>query len=99
MISKTLECEAAAVAYSKAGFVTDERRAATPYIVDCAKLNDGDLPYGVYVTRLLDRENWCRQHCPHGHEIEPLREHGRLIGRRYRFAHESDAALFKVFFG
>lgn len=99
MISKTLGCAVAATAYSKAGFVTDERRAATPYIVDCANLNDEDLPYRVYVTQVRGREEWCQQHCPHDHEIEPLREHGRLIGRRYRFAHKSDAALFKLVFG
>jgi hypothetical protein len=99
MLSKTLGYAAAAMACAKAGFLTDERRAATPYIVNCLNLNDEDLSYRMYVTQLQDRENWCRQHSPHDHEIEPLRDQGRLIGRRYRFAHESDATLFKIFFG
>jgi hypothetical protein len=86
------------MAYSKAGFVTDVRRAATPYIVDCIGLNDEDLSYGVYVAQLCERENWCRQHCPCDHEIEPLRRQGRLIGRRYRFSRQGDAALFKMLF-
>jgi hypothetical protein len=83
----------------KGGFVDNVRRAATPYVVDCTSLNDEDLPYSVYITQLRERESWCAQRCPHDHEIEALRNHGRLIGRRYRFARESDAAAFKLFFG
>jgi hypothetical protein len=80
------------------GFIDEPRRAATPHIVDCIGLNDEDLPYGEYATQLREREDWCRRRCPTQHEIEPLRDRGRLIGRRYRFARESDAVLFKTYF-
>ncbi|MBM1169627.1 hypothetical protein [Microvirga arabica] len=83
----------------KSGFIDDARRAATPYVVECTSLNDEDLPYSVYITQLRERESWCVQRCPHDHEIEPLREHGRLIGRQFRFSRESDAAAFRLFFG
>ncbi|MEE1614040.1 hypothetical protein [Microvirga sp. CF3016] len=83
----------------KDGFVDDARRAATPYVVDAVGLNGEDLPYHEYLTQLREREYWCVQHCPRDHEIEPLRERGRLVGRRYRFAREYDATLFKLFFG
>ncbi|GEO19219.1 hypothetical protein MAE02_69150 [Microvirga aerophila] len=82
----------------KQGFITAARRAATSHVVDCICLNDEDMPYGVYVGQLRECEEWCQQNCPHDHEIEPLRDRGRLIGRRYRFARESDAALFKMLF-
>jgi hypothetical protein len=80
------------------GFIDEARRAATPHIVDCVGLNDEDLAYGEYATQLREREDWCRRRCPTQYEIEPLRDRGRLIGRRYRFAHESDAVLFKTYF-
>jgi len=83
----------------KTGFINDARRAATPYIVDCFSLNGEDLPYEIYATQLRERDSWCVERYPNDHEIEPLRDHGRLIGRRYRFAHERDAAAFRVYFG
>jgi len=82
----------------KTGFIDDARRAATPYVVDCPGLDGEDLPYEVYAMQLRERESWSVERCPHDHEIEPLYDHGRLIGRRYRFAHQGDAALFRMLF-
>jgi hypothetical protein len=83
----------------KTGFIDDARRAATPYVVDCSGLNGEDLPFDVYAMQLRERESWCVERCPHDHEIEPLRDHGRLIGRCYRFARERDAVAFRLCFG
>jgi hypothetical protein len=79
----------------KSGFITPARRAATPYTIDCLDLNENNP---AQLVGLQVRREWCEERCPTDYEIEPLREDGPLIGRRFRFVHQRDAALFKVFF-
>ncbi len=82
----------------KAGFIDDARRAETPHVVDCIGLSDENLPYPVFCEELQRRERWCDRQCRPDYEIEPIREDGRLIGRRFRFADLSTATLFKLSF-
>jgi hypothetical protein len=79
----------------KSGIITPARRAATRYTIDCLDLNE-DNP--AQLVGLQDRRDWCEERCPTDYEIEPLREDGPLTGRRFRFVHQRDAALFKLFF-
>lgn len=84
----------------KPGLVDDARRAATPYVVDCPDLSLEVLGDREFERQFCERRDWCRSRCPNGHEIEPIRDaNGCLAGRRFRFAKDGDATLFKTFFG
>jgi len=85
----------AALHGSRTGFITPARLAATPHVITCSDLKE-DNPGQLRALR--DRWDWCRERCPDDYEIEPLRRNGRLVGRRFRFVRECDAALFKTFF-
>jgi hypothetical protein len=82
----------------KPGFVDAERRAATPYVVIWSGLTREDLGDALFEERLCSARDWCEEQCPDGHEIEPIRDRGRLVGRQFRFASDNDAALFKLWF-
>jgi hypothetical protein len=70
-----------------------------PYVVDCVGLTEDDLGYPAFPQALQERREWCRESCRHGYEIEPIRdEQMRLIGRRFYFADQGEATLFKVLF-
>jgi hypothetical protein len=93
---------AAAIAgLGRAGFVDDERRAATPHVVDCQGLNRDDLcdePYR-FETELQARVAWCDENggrC----EIEALRDARtkRVKAYRFRFERLADAVHFKMRF-
>jgi hypothetical protein len=93
-MSPTFPSQIAAL-HGHTNFITPARQAATPHVINCFDLNE-ENPYQLCALR--ERWDWCRERCPSDYEIEPLRKHGRLVGRRFRFARESDAALFKLFF-
>ena len=70
------------------------------YSVDCIGLDRQTLKRrGEFERAYREREEWCQERCPGNYVIEPLGPcPERLFGRRYRFTHEADAALFKTFF-
>jgi hypothetical protein len=82
----------------KLGWIDDARLAATPYVVDWVGLTREDLGDAMFEERLWAARHWCNERCPNDHEIEPIRDQGRLIGRQFRFANDADAALFKLWF-
>jgi hypothetical protein len=83
----------------KSGFITPARRAATPNVIDCLGLTREDLGDERFEHEFHHRRVWCKYQCPNDHEIEPIRESMVLVGYKFRFARDSDAALFKMFFG
>jgi hypothetical protein len=90
---------AAATLGLKSGFIDDARRAATPYVVDCADLAREVIGDSEFERKFCERRDWCRDRCYLDHEIEPIRDDQmRLTGRRFRFANGADATLFKTFF-
>ena len=76
------------------------QRAAAPHIVDCIGLDRNTLSLpGAFEHAYQEREAWCRENCGGVYHIEPLGPCSeRLYGRRFRFAKEADATLFKMFF-
>ncbi len=83
----------------KSGFIDDARRAATPYVVDCPGLAREVIGDREFERQYPERRDWCDDRCYLDHEIESIRDDQmRLTGRRFRFANEVDAALFKTFF-
>jgi hypothetical protein len=79
------------------GLVDEARRRATPHIVDCIGLCP-QLPPPHFEEQLREREAWCKNQCPDRYEIEPIRQDGSDVGRRFRFPKKEDAALFKLWF-
>jgi hypothetical protein len=83
----------------KGGFVDDARRAATPYVVDCPDLSREMIGDREFEKQFSERRDWCEERCYDNHEIESIRDQRmRLVGRRFRFANEGDAALFRMLF-
>ena len=81
------------------GFVNNERRQRTPYVIECMGLAREDLGDVVFKREYHRRRVWCVHQCSHGHEIEPMRDAMmQVVGYSYRFASCSDAALFKTLF-
>ena len=74
------------------------RRAALPFVVDCIGLTPLNLSDREFEKELHRRKAWCATHAEDW-EIVPLGmtpEH--VIGRRFRFARDHDAAMFKKWF-
>jgi hypothetical protein len=89
---------AAAAAGLKGGFVDDARRQATPLTVDCIGLTRENLGDTRFENELREREDWCKEHCIGDREIEPIRQAGRLVGRRFRFGDDTEAVYFRLQF-
>ncbi|WP_147707339.1 hypothetical protein [Microvirga massiliensis] len=89
---------AAAAAGLKEGFVDAARRAATPLIVDCIGLTCENLGDERFENELHQRMGWCKAKCRGDWEIEPIRQDGRLVGRRFRFGNVTEAVHFKLRF-
>jgi hypothetical protein len=77
------------------GWIDEARRAATPYVIEWPGLSREDLGDAEFQKKLWEARHWCNKQCPNDHEIEPMRDKGRLIGRQFRFASDIDAVLFK----
>ena len=80
------------------GWIDDARRAATPHAAEWLGLTREDLGDADFEEKLWEARHWCKERCPTDHEIEPIRDQGRLVGRQFRFAKETDATLFKLWF-
>jgi hypothetical protein len=96
-----LERAAAAAGLQRGGFVDDERRAATPHVIDCVGLsreNLGDEPYR-FEREFQERRAWCGENGGL-YEIEAIRddETRTVTGYRFRFAGLSEATFFKLRF-
>ncbi len=74
--------------------------ARMPYVVACDGLTRTNLTRpGEFETALNDRRQWCETHAPDAHVIEPIGPNPeQLTGRRFRFASQKTAALFKLSF-
>lgn len=69
------------------------------YDVDCDGLTRVNLQPGDFERELRDRREWCKDNATGAYDIQPIGpDPERLTGRRFRFAIERDAALFKLFF-
>src|SRR4051812_1425618 len=83
----------------KKGWVDDERRRETPWVVDCDGLSRAKLPPGVFEREFCERRDWLKAHCPGAFEIEPLGPNPEeLTGRRFRFESDVMAVYFKLRF-
>jgi hypothetical protein len=82
----------------RVGFIDEARRAATPHIVEWRGLSREDIGDALFEAKFCAARRWCDERCPQDYEIEPIRDHGRLSGRLFRFADDTDAALFKLWF-
>jgi hypothetical protein len=55
--------------------------------------------FGVFERELRDRRDWCENNTTGAYEVGPIGpDPERLTGRRFKFANQRDAALFKLFF-
>jgi hypothetical protein len=77
---------------------TSEQRASMSYQIDCPDLTAHDLG-DAFAEEFQGRRLWCRQHCEGTFTVEPMWSGGdyrRDTGRRFLFADEADAALFRL---
>jgi hypothetical protein len=81
--------------------VTQSRLAAMMHVVECVGLTRVVLQgIGEFEKALNERRQWCEEHCQGEYVIESLGPNPEeLTGRRFRFANESDAALFRLWWG
>ncbi len=82
----------------RVGFPDDTRRAETPHVIDCMGLSEEHLGQRAFTDELRERRQWCVDECGGDHEIESIRDQGRLVGRRFRFGDLNDAVFFKLRF-
>jgi hypothetical protein len=77
---------------------TPQQRASMLHEVDCPGLTAHDLG-DAFAEEFQGRRLWCRQHCEGTFTVEPVWSDGdyrRDTGRRFLFADEADAALFRL---
>jgi hypothetical protein len=74
--------------------------SAAPFIVECDGLTRLNLTLpGEFEQAYNDRRQWCETHARGAHAIEPIGlGPEQLTGRRFRFACQKTAALFKLGF-
>lgn len=79
---------------------TTAQRATMPHVVECPSLTVHDLGKG-FAEKFLRRKLWCRECCEHEFTVEPIWDHaeGRDIGRRFLFADQTEAAMFRLIWG
>ena len=68
------------------GWNDKARHAATPHVVEWRGLTREHIGDAEFEEKLRAARNWCKERCPESHEIEPIRDQGRLVGRQFRFA-------------
>jgi len=83
---------------SKLRPITDERIASTPHTVSQPGLTRADMGDQGFKAAIEERRRWLRENCQGDHVIEPVRQEGRLVGRRYRFENPSEAFHFRMRF-
>jgi hypothetical protein len=70
-----------------------------PYEVDCDGLTGVKLQPGDFERELRERRDWCKNNAIGEYDVEPIGpDPERLTARRFKFANQRDAALFKLFF-
>jgi len=83
---------------SKLRPITAERLANTTNTVSQPGLAHADMGDQGFETAIGERRRWIREHCQDDQLIEPIRQKGRLVGRRFRFEHPDDAFHFRMRF-
>ena len=78
--------------------ITDQRIANTPHIIPQPGLTHEDMADEEFQAAMEERRRWLRVHCQGDHLIEPMRQEGRLVGRRYRFENPNEAFHFRLRF-
>ena len=51
-----------------------------------------------FQAAIEERRRWIREHCQDDQLIEPIRQKGRLVGRRNRFENHNEAFHFRMRF-
>jgi hypothetical protein len=79
---------------------TADQQAAMPYIVECDGLTVHDLGH-AFAEDFQGRRLWCRKHCQSEFTVAPIRDAalGRDTGRRFAFADQLEAAMFRLTWG
>ena len=79
---------------------TTAQRTAMPHVVECFALTVHDLG-DAFADEFWDRRLWCREYCEHEFAVEPIwdRTKGRDTGRRFLFADQTEAAMFRLTWG
>lgn len=79
--------------------ITPERTATCSHVVPQRGLTRDNLGDAIFEEAFEERRAWLAEHCNSDHVIEPDREHGKLVGRDYRFEDDREAVFFKLTFG
>jgi hypothetical protein len=76
---------------------TSEQHASMPHEIDCPGLTAHDLGE-AFADEFQGRRLWCRRYCEGTFTVEPMwcGADRRDIGRRFLFADQTDAALFRL---
>jgi hypothetical protein len=77
------------------GNPTADQQAAMPHVVDCHGLTVHDLGQ-VFAEEFQGRRLWCRKNCRSEFAVAPLRNGERDTGRRFSFADQTEAAMFRL---
>ena len=78
--------------------ITAERLANTTHTVSQPGLARADMGDQGFEMAMEERRRWIGEHCRGDHMIEPMRQDGRLVGRRYRFEDPNEAVWFRMRF-
>ena len=82
-----------------ASLLNQSQPVPMPYEVDCDGLTRVKLRPGDFERELRHRRDWCTDNATGAYAVEPIGpDPERLTGRRFKFANQRDAALFKLFF-
>ncbi|MGK7867203.1 hypothetical protein [Falsiroseomonas sp. E2-1-a20] len=79
---------------------TAEQQVAMPHIVECHGLTVHDLDQ-AFAEEFQGRRLWCRRNCQNEFSVAPIRDTalGRDTGRRFSFADQAEAAMFRRTWG
>ena len=80
------------------GPTIDELVSRTPHTVPQPGLTREDMGDQGFAAAMEERRIWIRENCQGDVLPEPLRQEGRLVGRRYRFEDPNEAFFFKMRF-
>jgi hypothetical protein len=82
------------------GNATAAQQEAMPHVVECDGLTVHDLGQR-FAEEFQGRRLWCRKNCRSGFTVTPIRDAAlrRDTGRRFSFADEAEAAMFRLTWG
>ncbi len=78
--------------------LVEERRRSHPHTVRQPGLLRSRLDDDRFLRLQDERRRWIAEHCKHSFWVDDLTEHGKIVGKLYRFADLREADWFRFVF-